>query len=112
MRTAFIIPAFLLLYHIHTGGPAVRSAATVAPAGPILTGADQMERYLPKLKGKTVAVFAHPTSLVGGRHLVDTLLKKGIRIVKIFSPEHGFRGNADAGASVGNQRDEATGIPI
>lgn len=71
-----------------------------------------MELYLPKLQGKTIAVFANPTSTVGGRHLVDTLLKRGIRILKIFSPEHGFRGNADAGASVGNQKDEATGIPI
>ena len=80
--------------------------------GQVLTGAEQMEIYLPKLEGKRVAVFANATSVVGGTNLVDTLVKKGIRIVKIFSPEHGFRGDADAGATVGNQQDPATGIPI
>jgi uncharacterized protein YbbC (DUF1343 family) len=78
----------------------------------ILTGADQMELYLPLLREKSVAIFANPTSVVGTNHLVDTLLKKGIRVSKIFSPEHGFRGEADAGAKVGNQLDPQTGIPI
>jgi uncharacterized protein YbbC (DUF1343 family) len=84
-------------------------------AGPdtsILTGADQMGRYLPMITGKSVAIFANQTSLVGKTHLVDTLLKKGIRIKKIFSPEHGFRGEADAGEKVGSANDPATGIPI
>jgi len=88
------------------------SAKSNAPATPILTGADQMNLYLPLLQGKNVAIFANATSIVGNTHLVDTLLKKGIRIVKIFSPEHGFRGEADAGAKVGNQQDPSTGIPI
>ncbi|HEV2355726.1 MAG TPA: exo-beta-N-acetylmuramidase NamZ domain-containing protein, partial [Puia sp.] len=61
----------------------------------ILTGADQMDQYLPLLEGQSVAVFANATSVVGNRQLVDTLLKKGVRIKKIFSPEHGFRGEAD-----------------
>jgi uncharacterized protein YbbC (DUF1343 family) len=59
-----------------------------------------------------VAVFANQTSMVGRSHLVDTLLKKGIHIRKIFSPEHGFRGQADAGEHVVNLRDPSTGIPI
>ena len=80
--------------------------------GQVLTGAEQMDVYIPKLQGKRVAVFANATSVVGSANLVDTLVKKGIRIVKIFSPEHGFRGDADAGATVGNQQDPATGIPI
>jgi uncharacterized protein YbbC (DUF1343 family) len=78
----------------------------------ILTGADQMDLYLPLLRNKSIAIFANPTSVIGTTHLVDTLLKKGIRIQKIFSPEHGFRGEADAGAKVGNQQDPQTGIPI
>jgi uncharacterized protein YbbC (DUF1343 family) len=78
----------------------------------ILTGAQQMDRYLPLLQGRSVAVFANPTSVVGNTHLVDTLLKKGIHVIKIFSPEHGFRGDADAGAKVGNQVDAKTGLPI
>lgn len=71
-----------------------------------------MDQYLPLLEGQSVAVFANATSVVGNRQLVDTLLKKGVRIKKIFSPEHGFRGEADAGATVGNQTDPATGIPV
>lgn len=78
----------------------------------IITGAQQMDRYLPLLEGRSVGVFANPTSVVGDTHLVDTLLKRGIHITKIFSPEHGFRGEADAGAKVANQADPATGIPI
>ena len=87
------------------------SLQVLAKAQP-LTGADQMNRYVPELRGKRVAVFANATSVVGGVNLVDTLVKKGIHIVVIFSPEHGFRGDADAGASVGNQKDPSTGIPI
>ncbi len=78
----------------------------------ILTGAEQMERYLPLLRGLSVAVFANQTSLVGKSHLIDTLLKKGIHISKIFAPEHGFRGTADAGEQVSNLTDPQTGIRI
>jgi uncharacterized protein YbbC (DUF1343 family) len=83
-----------------------------AVSAQIMTGADQMSRYLPLIQGRSVAVFANATSVVGGSHLVDTLLKAGVHIVRIFSPEHGFRGDADAGAVVGNQQDPATGVPI
>ncbi len=78
----------------------------------IMPGAERMELYLPLLKGKAVAVFANATSIVGSTHLVDTLLKKGITIKKIFSPEHGFRGNADAGEQVESSVDPATGLTI
>ena len=78
----------------------------------VITGADRMQVYLPFLKGKAVAVFANQTSMVGNTHLVDTLIKSGIRIVKIFGPEHGFRGNANAGEHINNAVDKKTGIPI
>ena len=78
----------------------------------ILPGAYRTSAYLPLLKGKKVGVFANKTSLIGNTHLVDTLQKLGVNIVKIFAPEHGFRGNADAGATVGNDKDKQTGIPI
>ena len=78
----------------------------------IQTGADQTERYLPLLKGKRVAIFANQTSRVGSLHLVDTLLKSGIQVIKIFGPEHGFRGKADAGEIVKNGIDPKTGIPV
>jgi len=85
---------------------------SAAAAPHILTGADQLDQYLPLLQGQSVAVFANPTSVIGNTHLVDTLLRLGIHIKKIFSPEHGFRGDADAGAKVGNGTDPATGIPV
>jgi uncharacterized protein YbbC (DUF1343 family) len=78
----------------------------------IRTGADRMEVYLPLLTGKKVAVFANQTSIVGKAHLVDTLLSKGIQIVKIFAPEHGFRGTADAGEHIDNTKDTKTGLPV
>ena len=78
----------------------------------IRTGADRMEVYLPLLSGKKVAVFANQTSIVGKTHLVDTLLSKGVQIVKIFAPEHGFRGTADAGEHIENLKDAKTGLPV
>lgn len=78
----------------------------------VITGADQTEKYLPYLKGKRVAILANPTSIIGKRHMVDSLLSRGVRIVKVFGPEHGFRGKASAGVKVLNEIDSATGIPI
>lgn len=78
----------------------------------IMPGAARLDRYLHLIKGKRVAIFANQTSVVGRTHLVDTLLSKSISIKKIFSPEHGFRGTADAGEKVGNSTDAATGIPL
>jgi uncharacterized protein YbbC (DUF1343 family) len=78
----------------------------------IVTGADQPEKYLPYLKGKRVAILANQTSIVGDRHLVDFLLSKGVKIAKVFGPEHGFRGNASAGTHVADEKDPATGVPV
>ncbi len=71
-----------------------------------------MNVYLPYLKNKRVGIFANQTSIVGNTHLVDTLLKLGVDIKIIFSPEHGFRGTEDAGAAVKNYIDPQTGIPV
>lgn len=84
----------------------------VSPEKNILTGADQVDQYIPLLKGKRVAILANQTSIIGKTHLVDSLKSLGINIVKVFGPEHGFRGNASAGTSVGDEKDGATGIPI
>ncbi len=85
---------------------------TVKAQQDIITGAGRMNVYLPLLKGKAVAVFANQTSMVNNTHLVDTLIKSGINVVKIFGPEHGFRGDADAGEHVGDARDKKTGLPV
>lgn len=80
----------------------------------VKVGAEQMERLLPLLKNKRVALVVNHTSIVGkkGVHLLDTLLTCGITVKKIFAPEHGFRGNADAGEKITDGKDSKTGIPI
>jgi uncharacterized protein YbbC (DUF1343 family) len=78
----------------------------------IQTGAEQTGKYLKYLKGKRVAMLANQTSIIRKTHLVDSLKTLGINIVKVFGPEHGFRGNASAGASVADETDQATGIPV
>src|SRR5687767_2365687 len=54
----------------------------------IVTGAEQTEKYLPLLKGKRVGILANPTSVIGTKHLVDSLMNRGIKFVKAFGPEH------------------------
>ena len=78
----------------------------------IIPGAERMEVYVPLLKGKSVAVFANQTSMIQHTHLVDTLIKRGVKVVKIFGPEHGFRGNVDDGKNVENFIDKETGIEV
>jgi uncharacterized protein YbbC (DUF1343 family) len=78
----------------------------------ITTGAENMIDYLGLLSGKNVAIVSNQTSMVGNRHLVDTLFSLGIKIRKIFAPEHGFRDLADAGESISDGRDPKTGIQI
>lgn len=77
-----------------------------------LPAAYRTEVYMPLLEGKKVGVFANQTSMIGNTHLVDSLIKRGIKVVKIFSPEHGFRGNAGAGESTFNNIDSSTALPI
>ncbi len=78
----------------------------------ITVGAARTDLYAPMLKGKRVALLSNHTGLVGNRHTLDVMLDAGIDVTTIFSPEHGFRGNADAGEHVGSGVDAQTGIPI
>lgn len=78
----------------------------------IVTGADQTGKYLSLLKGKRIGLVANQSSIIGKKSSVDSLISLGIKIVKVFGPEHGFRGNASNGAVVGNEIDAKTGIPI
>jgi uncharacterized protein YbbC (DUF1343 family) len=101
--------AFLLLLNIHCLAQKKKSAAADQL---IIPAAERLDQYLPLLKGKNIAVFANQTSMVGNTHLVDTLKKLGINIKVIFGPEHGFRGDAEAGQHVEGGTDKATGIPV
>lgn len=113
-------------------GPFAQQAADV------VLGDEQFDEYLPLLDGKRVALFSNHTGIVGdetsgvgkatvethfglnadgteisyGEHVLDALVARGVNVAAIFSPEHGFRGTEDAGASVGNSVDEKTGVPI
>jgi len=76
------------------------------------TGAEQFERYLPLLEGKTVGMMGNQTSTVGEHHLVDALLEAGIDLTFAFAPEHGFRGTIERGENVSNEVDDRTGLPL
>jgi len=101
-----IIPAFLF------STLQTKQSTAVVNAKPIRTGAEQTEKYLQYIKGKRIAILGNQTSVIRKTHVVDTLRSLGVRIVKVFGPEHGFRGNASAGVTVKDEVDKATGIPV
>src|SRR4051812_30235611 len=78
----------------------------------IVPGAERTEEYLAKLKGKRVALLINQTSMVDDELLLDVMLKQKVKVVKVFVPEHGFRGSSDAGAHVDNTKDKKTGLSI
>ncbi len=98
--TSFLIPAFLL---------AISSCSTGQEP---VTGAARFDQYNKLISGKSIAVVANQTSMVGNAHLVDTLIAKGMNIKVIFAPEHGFRNMADAGETIESGKDTKTGITV
>lgn len=78
----------------------------------IVVGAEQLAAYYPLIKGKSLGLVVNQTSRVGEKHLVDTLIELEAKIESIFAPEHGFRGEADAGAHIESGKDPATGLNI
>ncbi|MDX1444885.1 DUF1343 domain-containing protein [Lishizhenia sp.] len=79
---------------------------------PLACGAENTAMYLDKINGKRVGVVANQTSTKDSLHLVDFLLVEDVNVVRVFSPEHGFRGNADAGEHVKNNKDPKTGLSV
>ena len=106
----------LLVLNIFSVREVYLLAGELAPTKQILCGADQIDIILKKTTGKRTAVFVNHTAVLGsktnGIHLVDTLKRAGVNLVRIFSPEHGFRGDADAGEDVANSVDPRSGVPI
>ena len=108
MLKAFLrYPVYLILFFFQ-----IFCACSQAPAGKIIVGAERTGEYFPLIKGKNIAIVANHTSLINGVHLVDSLLSAGFKVVKVFSPEHGFRGNVDAGQEIGNNTDLVTGLSV
>lgn len=112
------IPLFLVIFiglsMQACGAPVQVPDSVVKDSITILrTGADQTELYFDRLKkSKGIALVANQTSVIAGVHLVDTLISAGIPLVKVFAPEHGFRGEAEAGAHISSATDPKTGLPI
>lgn len=88
------------------------TSALFSQSKQVITGAEQTEKYLPLLKGQRIALFSNHTGIVGNKHTLDILLENKINVSLIFSPEHGFSGNTDAGEKVSSSIDDQTGIPI
>lgn len=104
MKKASVVPILIVLF-----------AAIYLPRrekSELKVGAEQLDQYMPLLKGKQVGLVVNQTSLVGNTHLVDTLLTLGVDVRKVFAPEHGFRGKSDAGEHVEDGIDKKTGTPI
>ncbi|MBQ6726168.1 MAG: DUF1343 domain-containing protein [Bacteroidales bacterium] len=103
IKTFFLAPALFLVLGCNS---------QPVPAQNITVGAEQTEKYLPLLEGKKVGLVGNQSSLVGTTHLLDTLIRCDISVAAIFCPEHGFRGQAEAGARINDGTDPQTGIPI
>jgi uncharacterized protein YbbC (DUF1343 family) len=86
--------------------------AMAADGSNVTVGAARTDQYVPMLRGKRVGLYSNHTGVVAGRHTLDVMLDNGLDVVTVFSPEHGFRGNADAGEHVANSRDAQTGVAI
>ena len=109
MKTFLIL---ILLFAFCSCGSAQLDNSESEDLHPIITGAEQTTEYLPLLKGNNIAIVANQTSVIQNTHLVDSLFSLGMNIVKVFGPEHGFRGNAGAGDTINDDIDAKTGISI
>jgi uncharacterized protein YbbC (DUF1343 family) len=105
MKISLVILSFcsFIFFHLQLLGQAGKS---------LVYGDARMDQILPALEGKQVALMVNQTAMVGTTHLLDTLISQGINVKKIFAPEHGLRGNADAGAHIKDSIDEKTGLPV
>jgi len=117
MKYTFYSLIALTLYILQGCGVQARSSAKAESTintqnKVILPAADQLEAYLPLLKGKKVGLMGNQTSVVGNEHLVDVLIREGVDIKFAFAPEHGFRGDIERGEKVSNEFDSKTGLPL
>lgn len=116
MRNSFF-KIYILLTVISCQGPMVITCQsdagyTITNEQNTLNGAERYDEYLPLLKDKKVALVANHTSMIDSIHLVDELISRKVKLVKVFAPEHGFRGIADAGKKINTETDLKTGLPI
>ena len=110
MRILFLVIIFVLL--ASCGMSQEKEAKKSVVKKEIIVGAEQSELYLDSIKNKRVALVVNQSSLVKKQHLLDYLIEKQINVVKVFAPEHGFRGNVDRGKHINNDIDQETGVSI
>ncbi len=112
LATLFALFACTYSQSRSTQGEEKEDICIAASNAVIKVGAEATDKYFSQIKGKRVAVLTNQTGMVGSEHLVDMLNREGFNLAGIFSPEHGFRGTADAGEHVSSSVDKRTGIPI
>lgn len=114
-RQILLIITYFFGFSLHSCGAPMGQIEPVISenSAKLKTGAERTENYFQRLlKSKAIAVVANQTSMVGQVHLVDTLVNTGVNVVRVFAPEHGFRGEAEAGAHISSTIDSKTGLPI
>lgn len=112
IKNFFLLILFTIAIISESNAQAINITDRFITNSDIKTGADQTEKYLPFLKNKSVAVLANQSSIINKTHLVDSLLKLNINLKKVFCPEHGFRGDTEAGAKIENITDPKSGLPV
>ncbi len=106
------ICCLLVLVLLKSGSCNSQPAGEANPEAPIVCGDERMPELLALVKNKNVALLVNQTGVVGKTHLLDTLVAQHVKVKKVFAPEHGFRGKADAGEHVNDSVDAKTGIPV
>jgi len=109
MNWSFLFSAFILLFLSSCN---TQSQESLNEDLEILPGIYQVEKIISQAEGSSVAIVSNHTGIIGSTHVVDTLLSRGVNLIKVFAPEHGFRGNKSDGARIDDSRDEKTGLPI
>ena len=113
MKTSVLTYLLLFFGLIACSGQEDTTEVVTLETPKIIVGAQRITDYFPLIKDKKVALLVNQTSEIdSGLHLVDSLISLGVDVRKIFAPEHGFRGHADAGESVTDGKDKRTGLPI
>ena len=115
MKNSLLLVATLVMISIQSCALSSNKASSQTKSNSqsiIVPGADQLEAYLPLLKGKKVGIMGNQTSVIGKDHLVDVLLREGVDVKFAFAPEHGFRGDIERGEKVSNDKDDKTGLPL
>ncbi len=112
MKRSIVYTLLLITYLFEFGSLYAQKIPDFKKADKAITGDQRLDEYLPLLKKKKVAILVNQTSLAGKTHLLDTLLSRDVNVVKIFVPEHGFRGASEAGETVDNTVDKKTGISV